>query len=93
MRIDRRVVLAALFAIASLLPLAPSPTSTAHAATVADSEAPRAASPERWWGAVGAMVCGAGIKLVTMVGPQPSVLAVAISGCALAALDVITTQE
>ena len=93
MNITRRGVLAALGALAGLLPLSSSPVSTAHAASVGNSDATRTATPERWWGAVGAMVCGAGIKLVTIVGPQPSVLAVALSGCTLAALDVISTQE
>lgn len=48
---------------------------------------------DRWWGALGAMVCGGGIRLAIYnppLGMNPYVLAGTISGCLLAGLDVIT---
>ena len=92
MKLDRRIALAALFAFASLLPLpSPSPVVTAHAASLSASDVTRSAAPERWWGVVAAVTCGASIKLVTVVGPQPAVIAVAIGSCTLALFDVIST--
>ena len=49
---------------------------------------------ERWWGAAGAVLCGAELALVRNVpaiGMNPYALAAGLSGCLLAALDVWTT--
>lgn len=50
---------------------------------------------ERWWGVVGAAICGGEIRLILRVpaiGMNPYVLAAGIAGCTLAALDILTTQ-
>lgn len=49
---------------------------------------------QRWWGVAGAVICGYGIRLARVapaVGMNPYVLAAGISGCALAALDIVTS--
>jgi len=49
---------------------------------------------QRWWGAAGAVLCGAGIALVRYspaIGMNPYVLAAGLSGCLLAALDIWAT--
>ena len=46
---------------------------------------------EKWWGALGAVVCGTGIRLAIynpVVGMNPYVLAATIGGCVLAAIDI-----
>jgi len=48
----------------------------------------------RWWGAAGAVLCGAEIALVRnapAIGTNPYAIAAGLSGCLLAALDVWTT--
>ncbi len=50
---------------------------------------------ERWWGVLGAAICGGEIRLILRapaIGMNPYVLAAGIAGCGLAALDVLTTQ-
>jgi hypothetical protein len=50
---------------------------------------------ERWWGAVGAVLCGAEIRLVRVapaVGMNPYAIAAGLAGCLLAGLDVLTTR-
>jgi hypothetical protein len=50
---------------------------------------------ERWWGAVGAAVCGAELALIRanpVVGMNPYALAAGLSGCLLAAIDVASTK-
>jgi hypothetical protein len=50
---------------------------------------------ERWWGAAGAVICGAELRLIRVapaIGMNPYVLAAGIAGCTLAALDIFTTQ-
>ena len=50
---------------------------------------------DRWWGVFGAVICGVEIRLVSAgnpVGWNPWVLAAGIGGCALAALDAVTTH-
>ncbi len=50
---------------------------------------------ERWWGALGAVVCGAEIRLVRVapaIGTNPYMLAAGIGGCLLAGLDVLTSN-
>ena len=52
------------------------------------------AGSDRWWGAAGAVLCGAEIALVRhapAIGMNPYVLAAGLSGCLLAALDIWTT--
>jgi hypothetical protein len=49
---------------------------------------------ERWWGAVGAVLCATEIRLVRVVpavGLNPYVIAAGLGGCILAAMDVFTT--
>ena len=50
-------------------------------------------SAERWWGALGAAICGTGIRLAIVnppIGMNPYVLAATISGCLIAGLDLAT---
>ncbi len=50
---------------------------------------------ERWWGVAGAVICGGELWLLrnqTEIGLNPYVLAAGIGGCALALLDVVTTN-
>ena len=50
---------------------------------------------ERWWGAVGAVVCAAEIRIIRVapaIGMNPYLIAAGLAGCLLAALDVMTTQ-
>lgn len=97
MKSVRSIALSAFLALSALAPLAsppaplPSPIAAAQAAGPRD--ATRTASTERWWGVVGAVTCAGAIKLALSLGPQPAVVSVAIAGCALAALDIITTKE
>lgn len=45
---------------------------------------------EKWWGALGAVMCGGGIYLVRSnpaIGMNPYVLAATIGGCVMMALD------
>lgn len=98
MNSGRRLALAALLALAGALPLSPpsplpSPVAPAHALTAARSPLPRVALPGRKWGVAGAILCGIGLKVVMTTGPNASVIAVALSSCLLAALDVVTTEE
>ena len=49
----------------------------------------------RWWGVLGAAMCGGEIRLILRapaIGMNPYVLAAGIAGCSLAALDILTTQ-
>jgi len=50
---------------------------------------------QRWWGVAGAILCGVEIRLVIRVpaiGMNPYAIAAGIAGCALAALDIFTTE-
>ena len=50
---------------------------------------------ERWWGVLGAALCGAEIRLIRFapaIGMNPYALAAGISGCLLATLDIMTTK-
>ena len=44
----------------------------------------------RWWGALGAAICGIGIRVaqIPVVGPNPWVVAPTIGGCLLAVMDI-----
>jgi hypothetical protein len=48
----------------------------------------------RWWGAVGAVMCGAEISLartIPAVGMQPALIAAGLGGCILALMDVCSS--
>ena len=50
---------------------------------------------ERWWGAAGAILCAAEVRLIRVVpaiGLNPYVLAAGLGGCLLAAMDMISSQ-
>jgi hypothetical protein len=54
------------------------------------SAADGSADEEKWWGAVGAVMCGGGIFVIRtnpVIGMNPYVLAATIGGCLLMALD------
>lgn len=56
---------------------------------------PPAIEIERWWGAVGAIMCGVEVRLirtVPAVGMNPYVLAAGLGGCVLAVMDLITSE-
>ena len=45
---------------------------------------------DKWWGAIGAVMCGSGLLLVRAnpaIGMNPYVLAATVGGCLLALLD------
>jgi len=49
---------------------------------------------ERWWGAAGAVMCGAEgylLRSVPTVGLNPYVMTAGIAGCLIALLDIATT--
>lgn len=49
---------------------------------------------ERWWGAAGAALCGAEIRLIIRapaIGMNPYLLAAGIAGCILAYIDIRST--
>ena len=53
------------------------------------------ADADRWWGALGGVMCGIEARLVLKVpaiGFNPYVMAAGIGGCLLAAIDIITTE-
>jgi len=50
---------------------------------------------ERWWGVMGAALCGGEIRLIIRapaIGMNPYALAAGIAGCSLALLDIWTTN-
>ena len=50
---------------------------------------------ERWWGVMGAALCGAEARLIIRapaIGMNPYALAAGIAACSLAALDIMTTK-
>ena len=97
-----RLFLALMLALATaVVPIPPfahaevAPLRSAAAGTAWD-EAQSAGDDEiaRWWGAVGAVLCGAEIRLIRLapaIGMNPYVLAAGIGGCLLAALDIVTS--
>ena len=49
---------------------------------------------ERWWGVVGAAICGAEIRIIRVapaIGMNPYMIAAGLGGCLLAVLDVVTS--
>lgn len=53
------------------------------------------AETDRWWGVLGAALCGIEARLalkVPAIGFNPYVMAAGIGGCLLAAIDVLTTE-
>lgn len=86
------IVCALTLMVGSLTPAGGEEMEPAAATTLAGTED---AAAERWWGAVGAAICGAGLGLaykVPVVGMNPYVLAATIGGCVLGLLDVMTTE-
>ncbi len=82
----------------------PAPFARAQAAMV-DAGAPTAtvdaqaldppADAERWWGAVGAILCATEVRLIRSVpaiGMNPYVLAAGLGGCLLAVMDIISAD-
>lgn len=70
------------------------PVSRATEATWEGSTPGDDAGIQRWWGAVGAVLCGAELRLIRVapaIGMNPYVLAAGIGGCLLAAMDIMTT--
>ena len=52
----------------------------------------RTAEPARWWGVVGAILCGLGANYIRHFGPtDPGVVAVTVGGCTLAVMDIAST--
>ena len=96
-----RLALALVVVLTAILTPVPPParaqTATDPApATEAVWEEPGAADNEieRWWGAAGAVLCGAEIALIRYapaIGMNPYALAAGLSGCLIAMLDVVTT--
>jgi hypothetical protein len=78
-------------ALALLLVLAMMPLTRVGAAHADDGSGDQI---DRWWGAAGAVLCGAEIRLATtapVIGMNPYVMAAGIGGCLLAVLDIATT--
>jgi len=77
--------------LCALLAIGPA-SAIADEVPVQDAETIAAPSElERWWGAVGAMICGGGIRLAIynpVLGMNPYVIAGTLSGCLLAAIDI-----
>lgn len=64
------------------------------ASVLASQETLSAEELDRWWGAVGAAMCGLEFRLVNTapaIGMNPYVMAAGIGGCLLAVLDIATT--
>ena len=62
--------------------------------TTTDVNAGPADETERWWGALGGVLCATEIRLairVPAIGMNPYVMAAGIAGCALAAIDILST--
>lgn len=90
-----RLALALVVALTAILTPVP-PAARAQMATEAVGAEAGAAGGEieRWWGAVGAVICGAEIRLITRapaIGMNPYALAAGLAGCGLAMLDIVTT--
>ena len=93
-----RLALALVVALTAILTPAPPPAGaqTPEATEAAwDESAAADGEAERWWGAAGAVICGAEVRLITgapAIGMNPYVLAAGIAGCGLALLDIMTTE-
>lgn len=90
-----RWLLVAVLALA-LTGVGPAPRASADESSLCESTPTSTASDEeleRWWGVLGAALCGTEIRLVhvaPVVGMNPYVLAAGIAGCLLALLDATT---
>ena len=70
-------------------------TGPARANEATIEEAGSGGDVDRWWGVLGAALCGAEIRLIIKapaIGMNPYALAAGIAGCTLAVLDVMTTE-
>jgi hypothetical protein len=93
-------VLMIVIAITALAPLVPSAQVAADeagapSATVVAQVSDPPVDAERWWGAAGAILCGAEVRLIRAVpaiGMNPYVLAAGVGGCLLAVMDIVTTD-
>ena len=91
----RRVVAIAVLMLVTLsvLPVAaPASAADRTAAPAATVPTGRIATPEKWWGVAGAVLCGTGIRVIRYapeIGMNPYVLAATIGGCVLAAMDCL----
>lgn len=91
-----RLALALVVALTAILTPVP-PTARAQTATETGYEEAGTAGyqVERWWGAAGAVLCGAEIALIRNAPPlgmNPYAIAAGLSGCILAGLDIITSD-
>jgi hypothetical protein len=91
----KRVIAGLLVLALSAAVLPASGTARAGGVRVGDAAAVtvgRTAEPERWWGVVGAIVCGLGMNVLRHYAPgDPGVIAATVGGCILAIMDVATT--
>lgn len=101
-RIGQWTLALAILVVAAVAPLAPvaRAQSTNDGAvapvTAVDSQSSGpSVEVQRWWGAAGAILCGAELRLVRVapaIGLNPYVLAAGLGGCLLAAMDIITAD-
>ena len=67
----------------------------ASEAVVEEADPGPGGEAERWWGVLGAALCGAEVRLIIRapaIGMNPYALAAGIAGCTLALIDVMTTE-
>lgn len=89
------MLLAAVAAPLARVALAQSPQPAFEAVVEDGASDPPMDEIERWWGVVGAAICGGEIRLILRapaIGMNPYALAAGIAGCSLAALDIFTTK-
>ena len=95
-RLGAAMVLSLVVALAPLAPVARAQVEETEGADVAwYEEGGTGEEIERWWGVVGAAMCGAEIRIVRVapaIGMNPYMIAAGVGGCLLAGLDVLTTQ-
>jgi hypothetical protein len=95
-----RLILAITVALTALLapvaPVAHAQTEVEQAGTLGSAETlDPSIDIDRWWGVVGAALCGAEMRLVRVapaIGMNPYAIAGGLAGCLLAGLDIMTTQ-
>ena len=94
-RSDHAALALLLGAIMLFVPLAAVSADVApEPASIQQSDDPPA-DADRWWGAIGGVMCGIEARLVMKVpaiGFNPYVMAAGIGGCLLAAIDIMTTE-
>ena len=97
-----RRALAVLLALTTVV--VPLRVTSAHAGAIGVDEAPvvmteGAAGPDaetnRWWGAAGAVICAAEIRIIRVapaIGMNPYLIGAGLGGCLLAAIDILSTE-